>query len=254
MISVIIPLYNKEKSIRRTLECITTQTIISRGEADFEVIIVNDGSTDSSADVVKKWIAANNVENSRFRIIDQHNHGVSSARNQGIKESTGDYIAFLDADDLWESTYLEELSNLIIAFPDAAIYGIGIAHILNEEKGECGIDLPKEFRGVVGNVWEHNRMMWYTASSVCIPRNIIELFDERLTHGEDLDAWFRVMLNGPAVFYNKTLVYYVQDSENRAMSVLPPINRHIVSVIDKYAVARALNMRNMKSLLVAWRA
>ena len=87
MISVVIPLYNKEKQIRKTLQSVLTQTF-----QDFEIVVVNDGSTDNSAIEVEK------VKDPRIRLIHQQNAGVSAARNKGIEEARYELIAFLDAD------------------------------------------------------------------------------------------------------------------------------------------------------------
>src|SRR5690606_27294669 len=90
MFSVVIPLYNKEANIRQTLESVLNQTC-----TDFGIVIGNDGSKDNSRDVVLS------MDDARIRLIDQENAGVSAARNRGIKEARGEWIAFLDADDLW---------------------------------------------------------------------------------------------------------------------------------------------------------
>lgn len=111
MISVVIPLYNKEKQIAKTL-----QTVLNQTYQDFEIVIVNDGSTDGSVDEVKKFL------NPRIRLINQKNGGVSAARNRGIEEAKGEYIAFLDADDLWDIDHLEVLYQLILAYPKNGAY------------------------------------------------------------------------------------------------------------------------------------
>lgn len=99
-ISVIIPAYNVEKSILRTLESVRNQTF-----TDFEAIIVNDGSTDTTADVAKKFADTD----SRFSLISKQNGGLTSARQHGFSQSTGDYIIFIDSDDVMESTMLSDL-------------------------------------------------------------------------------------------------------------------------------------------------
>ena len=90
MISIIIPLYNKATSIKRTIH-----SVLSQSYTDFELIIINDGSTDNSAEIVNKQFY-----DKRIRYIYQDNAGVSSARNRGIKEAIGEWILFLDADDV----------------------------------------------------------------------------------------------------------------------------------------------------------
>ena len=91
MISIVIPLYNKEQQIGKTLESVFAQSF-----QDYEVVIVNDGSTDKSVEIVE------GMADKRIRLINQKNSGVSAARNKGIQESRGEYIAFLDADDEWK--------------------------------------------------------------------------------------------------------------------------------------------------------
>ena len=98
LISVVIPAYNAEQFLDETLESVLSQTY-----ENWECIIVNDGSTDSTESVAKKWCE----KDSRFRLTDKENGGLSSARNWGIKESKAEYIAFLDADDLYMPNFLE---------------------------------------------------------------------------------------------------------------------------------------------------
>ena len=102
MISVVIPLYNKEKQIAKTL-----QTVLNQTYQNFEIVIVNDGSTDGSVEEVLR------ISDSRIRLVNQENGGVSAARNRGIDEAKGEYIAFLDADDLWDIDHLEVLYQLL---------------------------------------------------------------------------------------------------------------------------------------------
>ena len=108
MISIVIPLYNKEKSIATTLE-----SVLAQSYTNYEVIVVDDGSTDNSANVVRELV------NDKIRLISKPNGGVCSARNRGIQEAKSQYVAFLDADDLWEKDYLEEQVKMIADFPVA---------------------------------------------------------------------------------------------------------------------------------------
>jgi glycosyltransferase involved in cell wall biosynthesis len=109
--TIIIPLYNKEAHIKATLDSVLAQTF-----ENFEVIIVNDGSTDRSMDIISTF------KDKRIQIINKKNEGVSTARNLGIKNAKGDFIAFLDADDIWYPTHLEDLKNLIAHFPNCGLY------------------------------------------------------------------------------------------------------------------------------------
>ena len=106
MISVIIPLYNKVHTIKRTLN-----SVINQSFQDFEIIIVNDGSTDNSIQLIKE-----NFDDHRIKIINQKNKGVSSARNKGVQESKHDHIAFLDGDDEWDKNYLKTICSIIVSY------------------------------------------------------------------------------------------------------------------------------------------
>ena len=112
LVSVVIPLYNKEQYISKTIDSVLTQTL-----QDFELIIVNDGSTDQSLKIVESY------SDSRIRIISQTNHGLSATRNRGIKEARTELLAFLDADDLWYPTFLEKILQLYSLYPDSGLYG-----------------------------------------------------------------------------------------------------------------------------------
>ena len=106
-----MPLYNKARSVAATIESVRAQSF-----ADFELIVVNDGSTDESRQRVIEF------EDERIRLIDQRNGGVSAARNAGIALAAAPYVAFLDADDTWHPEYLERLHALTRVFPDASAY------------------------------------------------------------------------------------------------------------------------------------
>ena len=240
MISIVIPLYNKQEAIKKTIASVISQTY-----TDWECIIVNDGSTDNSAQVVQDIIAKTPIP--KIRLINQSNGGVSKARNTGVRESKGDYVAFLDGDDLWEPTYLDELNRLICDYPNAGIYGLGIGKKINEKIYTDFKKIPYGFRGIVEKVWDDDLMLYWTSSSSCCAKSKVVYFNEELTHGEDLDVWLQLMHKGPAVFYNKTLAYYVQDAENRAMNRVPPIQKHIVSLISEYKQYREDNSSFRKS-------
>lgn len=238
MISVVIPLYNKEKSITRTLDSIYAQS-----NTDYECLIVNDGATDGSREIVELWICTK--QDNRFRLINKNNGGVSSARNRGVEEAHGDYVAFLDADDLWHPTYLEELLRLIDDYPNMGLYALGYKVGCAEEFEKVSI-VEDWKRGIVDNPWDGTLKLW-TGSSSSSKALLLELggFDTRMTHGEDLDMWWRLLLAKGGAQYTKPLAYYVQDSENRAMQKtdngLFPLEKHLPYFIDKYTVARNEN-------------
>lgn len=231
MISVVIPLYNKEQSITSTLESVLAQTY-----KDFEIIVVNDGSTDNSVDVVRA------IDDDRIVFISQENQGVSAARNTGIIAAKGEYVAFLDGDDLWHPEYLETLVRLISDYPNATLYGIGYSKI-NDNKLPINVQ-STSMRGEIETPWE-NYVGYWTGSSSSSSRELLlkaGMFDTRMTHGEDIDMWWRLLLMGNGAWDNRILAYYRQNAENRAMNRLIPLEKHIPYYIDKYSKAREENI------------
>lgn len=231
MISIVIPLYNKEKSISSTLQSVLAQTY-----ADYEVVIVNDGSTDKSLDAVNEFVSRLEIGDWRLKIVSQENAGVSAARNRGIMEAKGDYVAFLDGDDLWDKDFLKELVRLMEDYPGKSIYGIGCAKIVGDE-------IPTEegkthYRGE--SRWDWNTMA-YTGSSACVKKQdaiAVGLFDTRMTHGEDYDLWWHLQLKNGGACYTKPFAYYRQDAENRAMLRVVPLEKFFINYMDKFEEAR----------------
>lgn len=229
MISVVIPLYNKEKSIGNTLQSVCEQTF-----TDFEVIVVDDGSTDESGAI------ADNYQDTRVRVIHKANGGVCSARNRGIQESLGEYIALLDADDQWDKEYLQEQVRMIKDFPEAAMWGTNFAE-LSEGKliRRLETGLPEGYRGYVENYFQMpNRVSdLFCSSSVVIRREAFDkvgYFDERLRFSEDIDMWYRIITNFLVAFHNHYMVWYLYDAENRAMQRHRLLKYWLPYYVDKY--------------------
>lgn len=212
MFSVVIPLYNKELSISHTIQSALDQTF-----QDFEIVIVNDGSTDDGVMMVEKF------NDQRIRIIHQENQGVSAARNKGVKEAKNEWIAFLDADDFWDLRYLETMSDLINDYPNAAMYGCAYTEYENGiiHKQQT-LPLPKLFRDYVANYFSIaiEGLLYWTSSTIVSKERVLEIggFDERIHIGEDLVLWFKLALDYDIVFYNIVLSYYNISAENRAMN------------------------------------
>ena len=216
MISVVIPLYNKAQSIRNTLN-----SVLSQSFQDFEIVVVDDGSTDDSANVVRE------IEDDRIRLICKENGGVCSARNRGIKEAKYDYIALLDADDGWDKDYLAEQVRLIEDFPQTAMWGINFAELYNGKLiRELPTGLPKGFRGVVEGYFDKTLQNGrvsdlFCSSSVVIRKDVfchVGYFDVRLKYAEDTDVWWRIIACYSVVFYDRYMAFYHFEAENRALN------------------------------------
>ena len=211
MISVIIPLYNKKDSIATALDSVLAQTY-----QDFEVVVVDDGSTDDGAAIVERYT------DERIRLVRQENAGVSAARNRGIAEARGEYVAFLDADDEWMPEFLEEIVTLQREFPECRAQATSYVQCQNGEKRGIVLNrLPfKGEHGILTNYFEvaaHSHPPVWT-SAVCIERALLQEiggFPQGIKSGEDLLTWARIAvctqwaysLNAYAIFnmegYNK---------------------------------------------------
>lgn len=241
MISIIIPLYNKEQSVCHTLDSVVAQSF-----SDWEIIIVDDGSTDSSAEVVKHYIR-NSCFGSAIRMVHKPNGGVSSARNAGIDAAQGEYVAFLDADDIWSEDCLAELVSMTRDFPDAAMCGVNYGETMNGKIiRDVPTGLPKGYRGYVENYFQLPGRIsdLYCSSSVLIRRETFETsgrFDERLKYAEDTDMWWRIIASFPVAFYDKYMVFYRFDAENRASNSTRSLRFFLPYYVGKYVSFKKKN-------------
>lgn len=228
--SVIIPLYNKAPYIEKAL-----QSIINQSFSDYELVIVDDGSQDGSLEIAERFLSGLTVS---YRIVRQGNAGVSIARNNGVSESHGDYLCFLDADDWWSSIFLEGMSGLIDKFPDAGIYGTGYI-IVNETKHktrEAKVAVGPGFEeGYINffQVYAENLTMPLWTGAVCLSRRVFDEmqgFPKGIKLGEDFLLWGKVALKYPVAFLNKPLAFYNQDADPqwRAVSHLQDPSVHML--------------------------
>jgi len=210
--TVVIPLYNKESHIGRAI-----RSVLSQAYKDFELIIVDDGSTDNSVLEVRKF------EDSRIRLIRQQNGGVSSARNKGINEAKYDYIGFLDADDEWKPNFLETIKKLIQQYPKAGAYATSY-EIVREDgtiiKPLSEGSFKKNWQGIIDDYFKYSlKAPLISASSVVIPKSVfsnIGFFQLGIKRGEDLDMWIRIALNYDIAYFNQVCALYFLEAENRA--------------------------------------
>ncbi len=209
MISVIIPLYNKAASVGRTLRAVLAQTY-----GDFEVVVVDDGSTDGGADVVRS------VGDGRIHLVSQANAGVSAARNRGVREARGEFVAFLDADDEWFPDYLEAQHCLTQKYPQCAVFATSYA--IRPAGGE---DAPAVLRrlpfegedGVLTNYFEvaacSHPPLW--TSAVMVRRAAMDAiggFPVGIRSGEDLLTWARLAVRYDIAYCRRPLAVFVNDA------------------------------------------
>ena len=210
--SVVIPLYNKVEHIKRSID-----SVLEQSYSDFEIVVVNDGSTDGSGELVKKY------NDKRIKLIEQDNAGVSIARNTGISNSNGLYIAFLDADDFWYPDFLDTIKNLIEKYPKAGAYAT--AYKVKEKDGKYyNLNFsplpPYPWEGIIQNYFSCLASGNHSVrtSAICIKRKIFDeigFFDPCFKIGEDTDMWIRAFLKNKIAFSTKIQAIYYEDTINK---------------------------------------
>lgn len=221
-VSAIVPAYNAMKYLPESLDSILAQTY-----RDFEVIVVNDGSTDCTAE----WVSR--LRDPRVKLISQTNQGLCAARNTGIARSCGEYIAFLDADDLWNPTKLAKQVEVLEQNSD-----VGLVYTWVERIDHQGKSLGKPFKSnLSGNILEKLLEKNVIApSSVMIRRCCFEhigCFDENLkSFVEDWDMWLRIAAVYPIKVLPEPLLRY-RECPNSASKNWQAMERSYHIVIEK---------------------
>lgn len=205
MISVIIPLYNKERQIHATLESVLRQSY-----SDYEIVVVDDGSTDGSAAAVKS------VQDTRLRLIHQENGGVSAARNRGIREARGEYVAFLDADDLWDPDFLKTLQHLAELYPECSVYACNYDFVSPDGTHRPTIIRRLPFTGEHGILSNYFEVASCSHPPVCsislmVKKEAMQAiggFPEGIKSGEDLLTWAKLACHYRIAYHKQTLAHF----------------------------------------------
>ncbi len=205
LISVIIPNYNYAHFLPQAIESVLAQTY-----PRIEIVVVDDGSKDNSIEVLKSYGA-------RVRVIEQQNQGVARVRNRGVAESGGEYVAFLDADDLWLPSKIEKQVARLLAEP-----GLGLVHCGVEEIDKAGAPLRLLLNGQEG--WVAKELVLFEravilggGSGFIVSRSVFESlggFDARLSTSADWDFFFRVAARHKIGFLPEPLVRYRMHGTN----------------------------------------
>ncbi len=211
--STIIPLYNKASCVARAI-----QSVLDQSHDDFELIVIDDGSTDGGWELVKLF------KDPRISLVRQDNAGVSAARNHGISLAKGELLAFLDADDAWKPDFLKTIERLREKFPQAGLYATAYQIV-----GPNGQGRSVRFHGIPEPPWEGVVSSYFKsaalgeppvcASAVAIPHDILKKnggFPVGKRMGEDLDLWGKIALKYPVAFSGQVQATYYQNAENRA--------------------------------------
>lgn len=227
-ISVIIPVYNVEKYLARCLDSVIAQTF-----SDIEIVCINDGSTDNSADILSEYA----TRDSRIRIVSQENAGLSIARNVGLEHISGQYVCFIDSDDWVDENYLEVLFNLLSnSGADIAMAGMRLVN------GDCTSDntTPNMVASDLGT-----KLNNFPNGSVCDKLFKTELFKANAIqfpcgryYEDNLVLLKLAVLSKTVVFTNSVSYYYVMNPSGICHSVSP--QRHKKRQEDKLYIAEQM--------------
>jgi len=232
LVSAIIPNYNYARYVGEAVESALGQTY-----PNIEVIVVDDGSTDNSLEVLQQY-------RERIKIIEQKNSGVCVARNRGVAESTGEYIAFLDADDVWLPEKIEKQVAKLASGKDLGLVHVGVIDI-----DASGNELATHLNGMAGDV-SVELMMFEKAvilgggSGVMIPRTVfnkVEGFDETLSTSADWDLYFRISSAYSVGFIGEPLLRYRLHGSNMHSNIRR-MESEMLSAYEKAFSRNAFNI------------
>jgi glycosyltransferase involved in cell wall biosynthesis len=207
IISVIVPVYNVERFLTKCLDSILNQTF-----SHFELILVNDGSTDSSGQICNYYLS----KDSRVKVINKENGGLSSARNAGIIESIGLYISFVDSDDWIEKSMFEILYNFAIKF-NVDLVACNINRVfknkvkrLNKSKKDITLDRYLAMKNLF-----KNDLITFSAVNKLYKRSLFKdlKFKEGIIY-EDIDIMYQIIHITNTIFYTSTPLYNYRYNEN----------------------------------------
>lgn len=230
-VTVIMPAFNMQLYIDEAIRSVLGQTY-----KNWELIIINDGSTDGTEDIARKYLS-----DPRIVYIKQENKGLSAARNIGIRTSSGELIAFLDSDDFWLDNKLELQVRYFVKHPKAAILHSACS-ILRANK------LYTPLKYVTFFSWRLKGFIYkklldeniISVLTVILRKEILSdvgLFDEKLWGGEDWDLWLRISRKYKIGFINKILAVYRYNSSGMTKN-LEKFERAIREVIEKHMLGK----------------
>ena len=233
-VSVIIPTYNRKNLLKRALHSVISQTFVPQ-----EIIVVDDGSSDRTKD----WVSERFPD---VRYIYQDNSGVSSARNAGIKEAKGSWIAFLDSDDEWMTNKLEQQKRVINSFQEAWLCHTNEIWIRNGVR----VNQMKKHQKYGGDVFENCLdICRISPSSVLIKKEVFEmvgLFDESLKVCEDYDLWLRITAVLPVIFLDQPLIIKYGGHTDQLSRVDSGIEKYRIKSLEKILSSNSLSNSQSK--------
>lgn len=257
MISIIIPLFEKAAQVRETLDSVRWQVFTA-----YEVIIVDDGSTDGSPDIVRDYLWEHRDFAARVRLFHQLHAGVSAARNKGIRESRFAWIAFLDADDSWTPEYLQAQYELSLKYPlcEVLAAGYGIRSSTSQFAPARLFKLPfRSTDGILRNYFEvaacsHPPLC---SSIIIVRKKAIQAvggFPEGVTSGEDLLTWARLAIHYTIAYNKKCMGVHNRDPSrfnHDQRTRMPARNDMVGGCLERLLIQHA-GIRGLKEYVGSW--
>ena len=240
LISVIIPVYNGETTIHETIQSVLNQTY-----SNFELLIINDGSTDKTLEVISSF------KDSRIQVFSYQNAGQGASRNRGLNQAKGEYVSFIDADDLWTVEKLEDQLTAMQQYPEAAVVYSWTDYV--NELGEFISHAPQRF--YQGNVYTRLLLSDFigSGSNVLIRKSaILELngFDQSLPPAEDWDMWLRLAARYPFTVVPKPQILYRVSPHSSSFNVLK-MEAASLQVIERAMTQSPQPINHLKSIFLA---
>ena len=242
LISVIIPAYNAERTLRQTIESIQNQTF-----SNIEIIVINDGSTDRTLDVLA------DISDQRLKVFSYENGGVCAARNRGVSYAAGDFISFVDADDLWTSDKLEAQFNALKAHPDADVV-YSWTYFFYEQTGETISGHPTFFEGDVYTALLQENFL-SSGSNILVRKeriNQIGGFDPTFPHCADWDFYLRLSAQCKFALVPKHQVIYRQSTTSMTSTKINGIEQQCLLMLEKAYQAAPAKYQSLKNRSLSW--
>lgn len=231
--SVVIPLYNKEDYIESTIKSVLNQSF-----QNFEIIVVNDGSTDKSIGFVKK------INDPRVTLYSNKNLGLSYTRNFGIKKSIGKYIALLDADDLWTSDYLDCISCFIKSYNNEFVFATNNYTWFHKKAPNLKVYPKSAYTSeLIKDYFSYGKNL-FSYSSIVFHKSVFDkigCFNENVNHGEEEEFSIKCLLHYNLVYSSDKKVFYLRNVKNqltapnqKRIRVLPNYEYYLENNSNKY--------------------
>lgn len=255
LVSVIIPAYNHELYIEEALQSVINQTY-----KNIQLIVINDGSTDGTAEIIGKFTNINQDKNIQF--VNKKNEGVCKTLNRGLAMATGDYVAFLASDDLWlpdrvsiQLEFMEKNKNIGMVFSDAWFLRLNTKTNVKWSDYKSGI--RKCFKNDIQNTNMYTLLLtkpMIPALTVMIRKSVFDVvgfFDERLI-AEDDEMWLRIAREYPIAYVDTPLAFYRMHNGNNSSNNILMI-KCMVQVMRKHLMMKPLSNQPIKCVAIVSR-